>query len=181
MPVAPGFFHEGQAAAAWACLETHLRGGAGLGHNRRQSSAVAVPMPPLPHALPPARRPAVLWALRLGLVALVCLPALAAAQLSATARQEVDWLLRTVGSSGCEFLRGGTAYSAAKAQEHLRQKFDYLDARGQLKSAEDFIVKAGTRSSMTGEAYGIRCPNSSQQASDAWLHTHLKALRQSKS
>ena len=141
----------------------------------------AVSMPPLTDAIPPARRPALLSALRLGLLALACLPAVGAAQLSATARQEIDWLLRTVGSSGCEFLRGGTAHSAAKAQEHLRQKFDYLDARGQLKSAEDFILKAGTRSSMTGEAYGIRCPNAAQQASDAWLHTHLKALRQIKS
>ena len=147
----------------------------------RISLLPAVPMPPLPHAIPPARRPALLSALRLGLLALACLPAVGAAQLSANARQEIDWLLRTVGSSGCEFLRGGTAYSAAKAKEHLQQKFDYLDARGQLKSAEDFIVKAATRSSMTGEAYGIRCPNAGPQASDAWLHTHLKALRQIKS
>lgn len=138
-------------------------------------------MPPLPDAPLPARRPAVLSALRLGLVAAACLPAVAAAQLSPGARQEIDGLLRAVGSSGCEFLRGGSAHSAAKAQDHLQQKFDYLDARGQLKSAEDFIVKAGTRSSMTGEAYAIRCPGTGQQASDAWLLARLKVLRQPKS
>jgi|JI9StandDraft_2_1071091.scaffolds.fasta_scaffold207611_1 hypothetical protein len=138
-------------------------------------------MTTLPDAHPPERRPAVLGALRLGLVALACLPGLAAAQLSPTARQEIDALLRAVGTSGCEFLRGGTAYTAAKAQEHLRSKFEYLDERGQLKSAEDFIVKAGTRSSMTGEAYGIRCGSTGAQASEAWLQARLKALRQPKS
>lgn len=122
-------------------------------------------------------RASVRAALRLGLLALTCLPALGAAQLNDTARQEVEALLRAVGSSGCEFVRGGTAYTATKAQEHLQQKFAYLDSRGQLKSAEDFIVKAGTRSSMTGEAYGIRCAGTGLQASDAWLQARLKAMR----
>ena len=127
----------------------------------------------------PARRAAALGALRLVLFGMACLPALATAQLNATARQEVDALLRAVGSSGCEFLRGGTAYSASKAQDHLQQKFEYLDARGQLKSAEDFITKAATRSSMTGEAYGIRCIGAGPTpiTSETWLLARLKALR----
>jgi hypothetical protein len=108
---------------------------------------------------------------------LAWLPALAAAQLAPAARQEVDALLRAVGTSGCEFLRGGTAHPAAKAQDHLQQKFEYLDARGMLKTAEDFIVKAGTRSSMTGEAYAIRCPGTAQLPSDEWLLARLKVLR----
>ncbi len=128
-------------------------------------------------AITPARRPTVRAALRAGLLAMACLPSLGAAQLTPAARQEIDALLRAVGSSGCEFMRGGTAYSAAKAHEHLQQKFAYLDARGQLKSAEDFIAKAATRSSMTGEPYGIRCAGANQQASDVWLQARLKALR----
>ena len=127
----------------------------------------------------PARRTPTLDALRLALLAvsMVCLPSLATAQLNATGRQEIDTLLRVVGRSGCEFLRGGSAYSAAKAQDHLQQKFEYLDARSQLKSAEDFIVKAATRSSMTGEAYAIRCVGAGPMASDAWLYAKLNALR----
>lgn len=127
----------------------------------------------------PARRLAALVARRLALLALACLPSLVAAQLSTTGRQEIDALLHAVGNSGCEFLRGGTVYSASKAQTHLQQKFEYLDARGQLKSAEDFISKAATRSSMTGEAYGIRCHGAGPIpiASDAWLQARLKALR----
>ena len=132
---------------------------------------------PSTDATQPARRARALSPLRLALLAMASLPSLAAAQLNAAARQEVDALLRAVGSSGCEFLRGGTAYNSAKAQEHLQHKFEYLDTNGQLKSAEDFIVKAATRSSMTGEAYGIRCVGAGTQASDAWLLAKLKALR----
>lgn len=114
---------------------------------------------------------------RCALALLAWLPALAAAQLVPAARQEIDALLRAVGSSGCEFVRGSTAHPAPKAQDHLQQKFEYLEARGMLKSAEDFIAKAGTRSSMTGEAYAIRCPGMAQQASDEWLLARLKTLR----
>lgn len=127
--------------------------------------------------MPAARRRQSLRASRSMLAVLAWLPALAAAQLVPAARQEIDALLRAVGSSGCEFVRGGTAYPAAKAQDHLQQKFEYLDARGMLKTAEDFITKAGTRSSMTGEAYAIRCPGAAQQASDEWLLARLKLLR----
>ena len=117
--------------------------------------------------------------LRTGLLSLVCLPALCLAQLSPVARQEIEGLLRAVGSSGCEFMRGGTAHPAAKAQDHLQQKYEYLDARAQLQSAEDFIAKAATRSSMTGETYGIRC-GATVQPSEDWLRAKLKALRQPK-
>ena len=86
---------------------------------------------------------------------LAWLPMLAAAHLTSAARQEIDALLRAVGSSGCEFVRSGTAHPAAKAQEHLQSKFEYLDTRNLLNSTEDFIVKAGTRSSMTNEPYAI--------------------------
>ena len=116
---------------------------------------------------------------RTGLLLLLgWLPALCAAQLSPVAKQEIDALLRAVGSSGCEFLRGSQAYSAAKAQDHLQEKYAYLDARAQLHSAEDFIGKAATRSSMTGEAYGIRCAGAPTQTSEAWLRSRLAALRQ---
>jgi hypothetical protein len=113
-----------------------------------------------------------------GVAALLAwLPLLACAQLTPVARQEIDALLRAVGTSGCEFVRGGTAHPAVKAQEHLQTKFEYLDTRGMLKTSEDFILKAGTRSSMTGEPYAIRCPGVPQLPSDEWLQARLKAIR----
>lgn len=106
------------------------------------------------------------------------LPALCAAQLSPDSKREIDNLLRAVGTSGCEFVRGGTAYPAAEAQKHLQQKYDYLAARQQLSSTEQFIVKAATRSSMTGEAYAIRCAGAAPQASDEWMRAKLRSVQQ---
>lgn len=171
----PGFFH-----AAW--LKTRPVPVRCVRHNLPQPVVTLLPDHPMlaqPAAprQPPARGPGCRPAKPALLALLAWLPALAAAQLTPVARQEVDALLRAVGSSGCEFVRGGTAHPAPKAQDHLQQKFDYLDARGMLKSAEDFIAKAGTRSSMTGEAYAIRCPGAAQQPSDEWLLARLKALR----
>ena len=172
----PGFFHATR-------LKTRPATPGGVRHNRPHPAAIPAvthlpdqPMRTLPTA--PCHRPSRPRRRGPALAALLAwLPALAAAQLAPVARQEVDALLRAVGTSGCEFVRGGTAHPAAKAQDHLQQKFDYLDARGLLKTAEDFIAKAGTRSSMTGEAYAIRCPGTAQQASDEWLLARLKALR----
>lgn len=113
----------------------------------------------------------------LTLLALGLAPLLCAAQLSPAARKEIDNLLVSVGNSGCEFIRGGKAHNALEAQRHLQQKYEYLATRDKLNSTEDFIVKAATRSSMTGEAYAIRCSGLPQQASDDWLKARLKDLR----
>lgn len=116
---------------------------------------------------------------RAALVALVALlPSLCAAQLNPAAQREVSGLLQAVGASGCEFIRGGTAYPANQAQEHLRKKYEYMAARGQLASTEDFVDKAATRSSMLGEAYLMRCGSTALQPCEQWLRARLKAMRQ---
>ena len=115
----------------------------------------------------------------LAVLSLAVCPLLCTAQLSPNARKEIDGLLTAVGSSGCEFMRSGKAHPAAEAQQHLQKKYDYLATRDKLSSTEDFIVKAATRSSMTGEAYGIRCGAAPQQASEDWMKARLKEMRAS--
>jgi hypothetical protein len=98
--------------------------------------------------------------------------------MNTTAQQEVEALLRVIGGSGCQFLRGGTAHSAAEAQQHLQKKYAYAVKRNLLVSAEDFIEKAATRSSMSGELYAIRCGDAQPVRSDEWLRAKLQLLRQ---
>jgi Family of unknown function (DUF5329) len=109
---------------------------------------------------------------------LAMLPTLAAAQISPKADREISGLLKAVGSSGCQFIRSGTAYAADRAQAHLLKKYEHMASRNMLASAEDFIVKAATRSSMSGEAYAMRCGEAPPQRCDEWLMAKLKALRQ---
>ena len=116
---------------------------------------------------------------RAALVALVALlPSFCGAQLNPASQREVAGLLQAVGASGCEFIRGGTAYPADQAQQHLRKKYEYLATRSQLTSAEDFVDKAATRSSMLGEVYLMRCDNAAPQPCAQWLQARLKAMRQ---
>ena len=117
-----------------------------------------------------------LQVLALTLSALLPLPC--AAQLTPSAQREITGLLQAVGTSGCHFIRGGTAYSATEAQEHLSKKYEYMAARDMLASTEDFISKAATRSSMSGEAYAIRCGEAPAQKSEEWMKARLKAMRQ---
>ena len=109
---------------------------------------------------------------------LALLPLLCAAQVGPVTEREIAGLLQAVGASGCEIIRGGTAYPAAQAQQHLRKKYEYLAARGQLASTEDFVDKAATRSSMLGEAYLMRCGSAPPQPCAQWLQVRLKAMRQ---
>lgn len=101
-----------------------------------------------------------------------------AAELDDTAKREIDQLLARVAQSGCEFYRSGSWYSAEKARDHLERKYRYLAVRNLLGSAEDFVVMAATRSSMTNEPYAIRCRGAAPQPSATWLGEELRNLRQ---
>lgn len=86
-------------------------------------------------------------------------------------------MLGRVATSGCEFYRAGTWYPATDARGHLERKVRYLVARNMISTAEDFIVMAATRSSMTDEAYAIRCHGGAPQPSAVWLEAELRTLR----
>ncbi len=115
--------------------------------------------------------------LLLGLVfwALLC-PAADAAP-TPTALAEIEYLLTYVSRSGCEFFRNGTWYDTHKAEAHLRYKYDVLVAHDQIETADDFIEKAATKSSLSGRAYKVRCPGSPEMTSTRWLRDALARYR----
>jgi hypothetical protein len=99
------------------------------------------------------------------------------AELSTAARGEIEALLSRLAVSGCQFKRNGTWYTAAEAQAHLQRKLDYLADRGAVASAEQFIERAATKSSMSGQAYRVRCGGQPAVPSSLWLYPELQALR----
>jgi hypothetical protein len=95
------------------------------------------------------------------------------------AKAEIDYLLSAVASSKCEFYRNGSWYDAKSAADHLTTKYKYLAARDLVQSAEEFIEKAATRSSLSGRDYAIRCGDGAAVASSRWLLVLLVRYRES--
>lgn len=90
---------------------------------------------------------------------------------------EVDFLLGYLAVSGCQFYRNGSWYDAKAAQAHLRTKYQYLSARNQISTTEDFIDKAATKSSFSGLPYQVGCKGEVTAYSGQWLHALLARFR----
>ena len=101
-----------------------------------------------------------------------------AAVLSSSAQAEIDALLNRLGASKCQFYRNGSWHSGSQARDHLQMKFDYLVEKGLITDSEEFIEKAGTESSISGQPYKVRCPNQEDQPSAVWLGSELRKIRQ---
>jgi hypothetical protein len=93
------------------------------------------------------------------------------------AEVEINHLLGLIENSGCEFFRNGTWYDAQRAAAHLRAKYEALTANGQIESAEDFIDKAAGSSSMSGQAYLIRCGGGAPMTTRQWFSAALARYR----
>ena len=98
------------------------------------------------------------------------------AALNPQSQEEVGKLLVFVESSGCSFIRNGSAYDGKEARMHLQQKLDYLENKGLVDSSEDFIKRAATGSSISGKAYSVDCAGKTQPSAD-WLNGELLRIR----
>ena len=90
---------------------------------------------------------------------------------------EVSFLLGYVDGSACDFNRNGFWYDARAAQSHLRSKYNYLVGGRFITTTADFINKAATQSSLTGQPYLVRCGSSAPVTSAQWLRAELVRLR----
>jgi hypothetical protein len=109
--------------------------------------------------------------LALGL-ALVFAP-LARAEPPAIVQQEISYLIRYIGDSGCAFKRNGAWSDAKAAEAHVRGKYEFLAKLGQIDTTMDFIDKAATKSSLSGQPYEIRCGGDRPVPSSPWLSNVL--------
>jgi len=92
----------------------------------------------------------------------------------AAENEEIEYLLSYVAVSNCIFIRNGKEHQAKDASEHLRMKYNY--AKKYIKTADDFIDKIASKSSITRRKYGIRCENV-QLPAEQWLKEALASHR----
>ncbi|MES2318081.1 MAG: DUF5329 domain-containing protein [Pseudomonadota bacterium] len=95
-------------------------------------------------------------------------------------RAEVAHLMAAVEKSQCKFNRNGSWHEAKAAREHLEKKFDYLDKRDMVTTAESFIARGASTSSMSGKAYEMQCGTAKAVTSSAWLTEELNRYRKAK-
>lgn len=99
------------------------------------------------------------------------------AEPGATAAREIEFLLTAVGGSGCEFYRNGLWYDSHRAEQHLRSKYGMESLPGNLTTAEAFIERVATSSSLSGIAYAIRCNGAAEMPAARWFRDQLSAYR----
>ena len=101
-----------------------------------------------------------------------------AADMEADTEKEIVHLFEYLGDSNCEFNRNGTWYNTYKAVKHIEKKYRYYMKKGLINSAEQFIDRAASRSSMSGKSYLVRCGDSGPAESSTWLTQELKRFRE---
>jgi hypothetical protein len=109
-------------------------------------------------------------------LALMLFP-VASATAPAIAQTEIAYLLGFIERSECRFYRNGSWYDSKKAREHLHDKYNLLAQGNQIDTAEDFIEKAASRSSLTGEPYRTRCSDGIDVPTNQWLQNELIRYR----
>ncbi|MHB8624503.1 MAG: YfeK family protein [Sulfuricaulis sp.] len=90
---------------------------------------------------------------------------------------EVNFLLGYVDGSRCEFYRNGTWHDSKAAQAHLRLKYNYLALRNMINTTDEFILRAATKSSLSGKPYMVRCHGGAIVTSNKWLSDELARFR----
>jgi hypothetical protein len=96
---------------------------------------------------------------------------------TAKAQGEIDALIAGLGASGCQFERNGSWYEAKAARDHLQKKYTYLRKHDMADTAELFIERGASKSSMSGKSYRVRCQGKAPETSERWFRQRLQLLR----
>jgi hypothetical protein len=89
---------------------------------------------------------------------------------------EVAHLINFVQSSLCKIKRNGTTYQGEEAAAHIRKKYDYF--RGKIKTTEQFIEYAASKSTMSGKYYTVQCDGQKPIRTQDWLLRELAVYRE---
>ncbi len=90
---------------------------------------------------------------------------------------EIEYLLSSLGSSDCTFVRNGKRYSAHDAEAHLRMK--YRRGKRYASTGEKFIERLASESSVSNKPYYMECDNEERVPSGDWLIQRLNEYRAS--
>ncbi len=87
----------------------------------------------------------------------------------------IGYFLRYVKTSEIVFIRNNREHTALEAEDHMRKKYQHF--KEQIKTPEDFIRFAGTKSLLSGRLYRVRLKNDKTMLSQKWLEIALEEYR----
>lgn len=96
---------------------------------------------------------------------------------TAKAQGEIDAMIAGLGTSGCQFERNGSWHDAKAARDHLQKKYTYLRKHDMADTAELFIERGASKSSMSGKPYRVRCQGKAPETAERWFKQRLQILR----
>ena len=92
----------------------------------------------------------------------------AGAPVALTEEEKIERLMAAVKElKGAVFIRNGGEHSAGDAVEHMRRKWER--GKKEITTAREFVEKAGSKSSISGEAYRIRFEDGREVTAEEFL------------
>jgi len=110
------------------------------------------------------------------LFSFICLLVLSTFAHSNNAEHEIKYLKQYIQTSNCQFNRNGDLHTAPEALKHIEKKYQYF--KDDITSAEMFIEKSASKSTLSGKHYTVSCPTKNglqTLSSQTWL---LRALQE---
>ena len=90
----------------------------------------------------------------------------------------VTYLLDFVTKSDCTFIRNGKSYPPKEASEHMKGKYEHF--KKEIKTAEDFIRLAASKSLVSGQPYLVKTNDGKEIECATWLGKILDDYRKSR-
>lgn len=98
-----------------------------------------------------------------------CSGAIFAEGTDANLKGRIEYVLGAVAKSDMTFIRNGEPHTGKEAADHMRAKYEHYQK--DIKSVEDFIRLAGTKSLVSGKPYLVKTKEGKEQRSDEWLRS----------
>jgi hypothetical protein len=94
---------------------------------------------------------------------------------SQTADETIKYLLDYVAGSYCTFIRNGEPHTGKEAADHFKAKYEHF--KNEIKTPEDFIQIAATKSMITGDPYLVKTADGKEISCAEWLGKVLADYR----
>ncbi len=89
--------------------------------------------------------------------------------------QTINFLIDHIAKADAVYTRNGGTYTPAEAVEHIKAKYEHF--KKEIKTPEDFIRLAASKSLLSGKPYTVKPRGEKEQTMSEWLTAALQEHR----